>query len=250
VTSVPAETHGRTHRLELDDQSLREWDATVLDSSPEGIVLDRSAFYPGGGGQPPDHGVLVWGGVQTRIVGVRKGDDLALLPAESDPVPPVGTAVRGTVEDERRTRLMRTHSGLHLLSGVVFRDFGSLVTGGNMEPLEARMDFNLPEVPEGFKDRVAEACAAEVAADRAIEVFTLPRDEAFASHPDLIRTATDLLPPELEVVRIVDIVGLDTQADGGTHVASTRQIGRIEVVKVENKGKGFRRLRIRLVDGS
>ena len=250
MTSVPAETHGRTHRLELDDQSLREWDATVLDSSPEGIVLDRSAFYPGGGGQPPDHGVLVWGGVQTRIVGVRKGDDLALLPAESDPVPPVGTAVRGTVEDERRTRLMRTHSGLHLLSGVVFRDFGSLVTGGNMEPLEARMDFNLPEVPEGFKDRVAEACAEEVAADRAIEVFTLPREEAFASHPDLIRTATDLLPPELEVVRIVDIVGLDTQADGGTHVASTRQIGRIEVVKVENKGKGFRRLRIRLVDGS
>jgi misacylated tRNA(Ala) deacylase len=105
-------------------------------------------------------------------------------------------------------------------------------------------------VPEGFKDRVVEACAREVAADRAIEVSTLPRDEAFATHPDLIRTATNLLPPELEVVRIVDIVGLDTQADGGTHVASTRQIGRIDVVKIENKGKGFRRLRIRLVDGS
>ena len=110
------------------------------------------------------------------------------------------------------------------------------------------MDFNLPEVPEGFKDRVAEACAVEVAADRAIEVASLPRDEAFATHPDLIRTATDLLPPDLEVVRIVDIVGLDTQADGGTHVASTRQIGRIEVVKVESKGKGFRRLRVRIAD--
>jgi misacylated tRNA(Ala) deacylase len=244
------DTHGRTRRLELADQSLREWDATVLDSSPEGIVLDRSAFYPGGGGQPPDHGVLLWGGVQTRIVGVRKGDDLALLPAEGDPIPPSGTAVRGALEDERRTALMRTHSGLHLLSGVVFRDFGSLVTGGNMEPLEARMDFNLPEVPEGFKDRVAAACAAEVAADRAIEVTNLPRDEAFAKHSDLIRTATNLLPPDLEIVRIVDIVGLDTQADGGTHVASTSQIGRIEVVKIENKGKGFRRLRIRLVDGS
>jgi misacylated tRNA(Ala) deacylase len=242
--------YGRTHRLELADQSLREWEATVLDSSPEGIVLDRSAFYPGGGGQPADHGVLIWGGVQTRIVGVRKGDDLALLPAEGDPVPPAGTAVRGAVEDERRTALMRTHSGLHLLSGVVLRDFGSLVTGGNMEPLEARMDFNLPEVPEGFKDRVVEACAREIAADRAIEVSNLPRDEAFATHPDLIRTATNLLPPELEVVRIVDIVGLDTQADGGTHVVSTRQIGRIEVVKIENKGKGFRRLRIRLGDGS
>ena len=245
---MAAETHGRTTRLELDDQSLREWDATVLDSSLDGIVLDRSAFYPGGGGQPPDHGTLLWGGVQTRIVGARRGDDLVLVPAEGDPLPPAGTAVRGAVEDERRTALMRTHSGLHLLSGVVYRDFGSLVTGGNMEPLEARMDFNLPEVPEGFKERVAEACAAEVAADRAIEVGSLPRDEAFARHPDLIRTAQDLLPPDLEVVRIVDIVGLDTQADGGTHVASTSQIGRIEVVKVESKGKGFRRLRVRLLE--
>jgi misacylated tRNA(Ala) deacylase len=244
------DAYGRTHRLELSDQSLREWEATVLDSSAEGIVLDRSAFYPGGGGQPPDHGALVWGGVQTRIVGVRKADDLVLLPADGDPIPPAGTVVRGAVEDERRTALMRTHSGLHLLSGVVLRDFGSLVTGGNMAPLEARMDFNLPDVPEGFKDRVVEACAAEVAADRAIEVSNLARGEAFATHPDLIRTATNLLPPELEVVRIVDIVGLDTQADGGTHVASTRQIGRIEVVKIESKGKGFRRLRIRLVDGS
>jgi len=249
---MAAETHpkaGRTTRLELDDQSLREWDATVRDSSPDGIVLDRSAFYPGGGGQPPDHGTLLWGGVQTRIVGARRGDDLVLVPAEGDPLPPAGTAVRGAVEDERRTALMRTHSGLHLLSGVVYRDFGSLVTGGNMEPLEARMDFNLPEVPEGFKERVAEACAAEIAADRVIEVGSLPRDEAFARHPDLIRTAQDLLPPDLEVVRIVDIVGLDTQADGGTHVASTGQIGRIEVVKVESKGKGFRRLRVRLLDG-
>jgi misacylated tRNA(Ala) deacylase len=240
------DVHGRTTRLELEDQSLREWDATVLFSAPDGIVLDRSAFYPGGGGQPPDHGVLLWGGVQTRIVGVRKDDDLHLLPAEEDPLPPPGTAVRGALDDPRRRSLMRTHSGLHLLSGVVFRDFGALVTGGNMEPGEARMDFNLPEVPEGFKDRVAEACAVEVAADRAITVGTLPRDEAFATYPDLIRTATNLLPPELEVVRIVDIVGLDTQADGGTHVASTRQIGGIEVVKVENKGKGFRRLRVRI----
>ena len=236
----------RTHRLELDDQSLREWEAVVLDASPDGIVLDRSAFYPGGGGQPPDHGVLLWGGVQTRIDGARKGDDLYLIPNPDDPLPAVGTAVRGALDDDRRTSLMRTHSGLHLLAGVVYRDFGALVTGGNMEPLEARMDFNLPEVPEGFKDLVAAACAAEVAADRAIEVTNLPRDEAFATHPDLIRTATNLLPAEIEMVRIVDIVGLDTQADGGTHVASTSQIGRIEVVKVESKGKANRRLRIAL----
>ena len=240
--------HGRTHRLELSDQSLREWEATVLDADREtGIVLDRSAFYPGGGGQPPDHGVLLWGGVQTRVVGVRKGDDLYLLPDPADPLPPAGTAVRGAVEDDRRTTLMRTHSGLHLLSGVVFRDFGALVTGGNMEPGAARMDFNLPEVPPDFKARVEEACNVEVAADRRIDVKVLPRRQAFAI-PDIIRTATDLLPPDLAEVRIVDIVGLDTQADGGTHVASTRQVGRLEVAKVESKGRGFRRVRLRVTD--
>ena len=240
---------GRTQRLDLDDVSLREWDATVLDVDDEGIVLDRSAFYPGGGGQPPDQGVLLWGGVQTRIDGATRGDDIRLVSREGDPVPTAGTAVRGAIEDDRRTALMRTHSGLHLLSGVVFREYGCLVTGGNMQPLEARMDFNLPEVPEGFKERVAQACAEEIAADRAIEVSNLPREEAFQI-PDIIRTATNLLPPDLEIVRIVDIVGLDTQADGGTHVASTRQIGGLEVVKIENKGKGFRRLRVRLHDGS
>ncbi|HEY8479085.1 MAG TPA: alanyl-tRNA editing protein, partial [Spirillospora sp.] len=223
--------HGRTTRLELDDQELREWDAVVLDADPEGIVLDRSAFYPGGGGQPPDHGVLLWQGVQTRIAGVRKGDDLVLIPAEGDPVPPAGTTVRCAVEDERRTALMRTHSGLHLLCGVVFRDYGCLVTGGNMEPLSARMDFDLREVPPGFKQAVEDACNAEVEADRRIDVKTLPRDEAFKI-PDIIRTATNLVPPEVQDVRIVDIVGLDTQADGGTHVASTKQIGRIRIAKV------------------
>ena len=242
-----SEDSWRTHRLELDDQTLRDWDAAVLDAAPEGIVLDRSAFYPGGGGQPPDHGVLLWGGVQTRIADVRKGDDLYLIPAEGDPLPPVGTAVRGAIEDERRTALMRTHSGLHVLCGVVFRDFGSLVTGGNMEPLSARMDFNLPEVPPGFREAVEAACNAEVTADRRIDVRVLPRDEAFAL-PDIIRTATNLIPPEVKDVRIIDIVGLDQQADGGTHVASTRQVGRIEVVKIENKGRGFRRLRIRVAD--
>jgi misacylated tRNA(Ala) deacylase len=242
-----SETQWRTHRLELDDQTLREWDATVLAADPDGIVLDTSAFYPGGGGQPPDHGVLLWGGVQTRIVGARKGDDLYLIPAGGDPLPPPGTAVRGAVEDERRTALMRTHSGLHVLCGVVFRDFGALVTGGNMEPLTARMDFNLPQVPEGFRDAVESACNAEVAADRRIDVRVLPRQEAFAL-PDIVRTATNLVPAEVKDVRIVDIVGLDQQADGGTHVAATAQVGRIEVVKIENKGKGFRRLRIRIAD--
>jgi misacylated tRNA(Ala) deacylase len=235
-----------THRLELTDATLRDWEAVVLKADDEGIVLDRSAFYPGGGGQPPDTGVLLWGGVQTRIAGARKtSDDVYLIPVEGEPIPIAGTTVQGALDDDRRTALMRTHSGLHLLAGVVYRDFGALVTGGNMEPLEARMDFNLPEVPEGFKDAVAAACAVEVAADRRIDVKVLPRDQAYAI-PDIIRTATDLLPPDLTEVRIVDIVGLDTQADGGTHVASTKQIGNLEIVKIENKGKGFRRLRVRL----
>lgn len=237
----------RTHQLEHDDQTLREWDATVLDASPEGIVLDRSAFYPGGGGQPPDHGILLWGGVQTRVVGARQGDDLALIPADGDPVPGAGTAVRGALDDERRSTLMRTHSGLHVLCGVVYRDFGALVTGSNMEPGVARMDFNLPDVPSDFKARVEEACNQEIAVDRRIDVRTLPREEAFQI-PDIIRTATNLVPPEVTEVRIVDITGLDTQADSGTHVASTKQVGRLEVAKMESKGRGFRRLRIRLAD--
>jgi misacylated tRNA(Ala) deacylase len=235
-----------TTRLELADSTLRTWQAQVLASDAEqGIVLDRSAFYPGGGGQPPDHGVLLWGGVQTRIVDVRKGDDPALIPHPEDPLPPVGAMVTGAIEDDRRTALMRTHSGLHLLSGVVFRDFGALVTGSNMDPLSGRLDFNLDEIQAGFKDAVEAACNIEVQQDRAIQAYELPRAEALAI-PDVIRTAQNLLPPNIEVVRIVDINGLDVQADGGTHVASTSQIGRISVTKVENKGKGFRRIRITL----
>ncbi|MET7945491.1 alanyl-tRNA editing protein [Micromonospora sp. NPDC005324] len=240
--------HGRTHRLDLADPTVREWTCTVLHSDAEqGIVLDRSAFYPGGGGQPPDHGVLLWQGVQTRIVGTRKGDDPYLIPAEGDPLPPVGTAVVGAVEDERRTRLMRTHSGLHVLCGVVFRDFGALVTGNSMDVGEARMDFNLPEVPPDFKSRIEELVNAEVAADRSVATRVLPRTEALAL-PDIIRTQSNLIPPDEQEVRIVDIVGLDVQADGGTHVASTAQIGKVQVVKVESKGRANRRVRVRLVD--
>ena len=241
--------HQHTERLDLLDSTLREWQATVLDVDDNGIVLDRSAFYPGGGGQPPDHGVLLWSGVQTAIVGARRGDDIRLIPADGDPIPPPGTLVRGALEDERRTALMRTHSGLHLLSGVVFRDFGALVTGSNMDPLTGRLDFNLAEVPPGFKEAVEDACNVEVTADRAIEAYELSRAEAFEI-PDVIRTATNLLPAEIEIVRIVDIKGLDVQADGGTHVASTQQIGALRVLKVENKGKGFRRIRVALEDAT
>src|SRR5215204_5065237 len=240
-----------THRIELTDATVREWAATVLHSSPEdGIVLDRSAFYPGGGGQPPDSGVLLWQGVQTRIVGTRKGSGtdaaLYLLPAPGDPVPPAGTPVRGAIDYDRRTTLMRTHSGLHVLCGTVFRDYGAMVTGGNMEPGEARMDFNLPEIPPDFKQSLEDAVNAEIQADRKIVARFLPKDEALAI-PDIVRTQA-VNPPDTPIMRIVDIEGLDVQADGGTHVGSTAQVGKVQVYKVENKGRQNRRVRIRLVD--
>jgi len=242
--------HGHTARLDWADPTLREWDATVISGDAEqGIVLDRSAFYPGGGGQPPDHGVLVWQGVQTRIVGTRRGDELYLLPAEGDHVPPPGTPVRGAIEDLRRTNLMRTHSGLHVVCGVIFRDFQALATGSNMEPLVGRIDFNLPEIPLGFKESVEAAINTEVVADRAIVARVLPRADALAI-PNVLKTQSELVPDDVSELRIIDIVGLDVQTDGGTHVASTRQIGRVEVVKVESKGRANRRLRLRLVDGS
>jgi len=247
--------HGRTYRLDWEDVTIREWDCTVVWSDPAdpeaGIVLDRSAFYPGGGGQPPDSGGLLWHGVQTRIVGTRKGSgtdaDLYLLPAPGDPVPPAGTPVRGAIDDDRRTTLMRTHSGLHVLCGTVFRDYGALVTGGNMEPGEARMDFNLPDIPAGFKQTLEDAVNAEIEADRPIAVRWMAREEALAI-PDIVRTQSVFPPDTGEELRLVDIVGLDMQADGGTHVASTRQIGRIQIYKVENKGRQNRRVRIRLAD--
>jgi Ser-tRNA(Ala) deacylase AlaX len=159
----------------------------LLADLDRGIVLDRSAFYPGGGGQPPDHGVLLWGNVRTRIVGARKGDDLYLLPTEGDPLPPAGTSVHGGLDDQRRTSLMRTHSALHVLSAIVLRDFGAPVTGGDMEPLTARMDFDLPDVPADFKQHVEDACNEAIQLNRQIEVRVLPRAQALAI-PNIIRT--------------------------------------------------------------
>ena len=222
------------------DQSLMNWTATVLASSPEAIVLDESAFFPGGGGQPADVGQLEWAGVFTRIDGVSVA---GLVPAEDDPLPAVGTIVHARLDDVRRRQLMRTHSGLHVVCGVVYRDHGALVTGSNMEPLLGRMDFNLTEVPPGFKEDLERVVNEEIALDRSILDRVVTREEALAD-PDVMRTAQNLIPPEVQEIRVIDVDGLDKQADGGTHVASTRQIGEVRIVKVENKGKGFRRVRI------
>ncbi len=229
--------------LYWQDQTTMRWNATVLASAPDGIVLDASAFYPGGGGQPADIGLLEWGGVFTRVEGVDSAG--ALVPAEGDPLPPAGTQVEARLDDVRRRQLMRTHSALHVVCGVVFRDFQALVTGSNMEPLTGRMDFNLAAVPAGFKGDLERLVNEEIALDRAITARIVSREEALADS-DVMRTAQDLIPAEVEQVRIIDIAGLDAQADAGTHVASTRQIGEVRIAKVENKGKGFRRVRVAL----
>jgi len=224
------------------DQSLMSWTATVLAAGPDGIVLDESAFFPGGGGQPADLGQLEWTGVFTRIEG---SSATGLVPVEGDPLPPVGTVVQARLDDVRRRQLMRTHSGLHVVCGVVYRDFGALVTGSNMEPLSGRMDFNLSDVPSGFKEDLERSVNEEIGRDRAILDRVVGREEAMAD-PDVMRTAKHLIPDDVTEIRIIDVDGLDKQADGGTHVASTRHIGEVRVLKVENKGKGFRRVRISL----
>lgn len=223
------------------DQTVMSWTANVLQSSGDGIVLDDSAFYPGGGGQPADAGILEWSGVFTRIAGVNGAG--ALVPADEDPLPSVGAEVLARLDDGRRRSLMRTHSALHVVCGVIYRDFAALVTGSNMEPLTGRMDFNLPDVPAGFRADLEQAVNEEIARDRAIVSRVVSRDEALRD-PTVMRTAQLHLPEQVEVVRIIDIQGLDAQADAGTHVASTRQIGEVAIAKVESKGKGFRRVRV------
>jgi misacylated tRNA(Ala) deacylase len=231
-----------TELLYLRDAYLREFEAVVVAVDGDRVALDRSAFYPTGGGQPHDTGTL--GGVP--VVDVRKEGDVVWHTLDGD-VPAVGATVTGAVDWERRHGLMRTHSALHVLCGVIWNEWGKAVTGGNMEPLEARMDFEFDPLPEGFAKRVEELVNAEIAADRAIEVSFLPRDTAL-DDADLIRTKVNLIPESVREIRVVDIVGLDKQADGGTHVRSTGEIGRFEVVKTESKGKGNKRLRVRIHD--
>ncbi len=236
-----------TDRLYLRDAELREFTATVIEVNDEGQVgLDRTAFYPTGGGQPHDSGVLSWEGGEGAVTAASGKGPVVFHTIDGDP-PDVGTEVTGTLDWDRRHQLMRTHTVLHILCGVIWNEWGTPVTGGNMEPLSARMDFEFDPLPEGFAERVTDLVNAEIAADRPIEVSFLPRGVALADD-DLIRTKVNLIPESVTEIRVVDIVGLDKQADGGTHVASTGEVGRFEVVKTESKGKGNKRLRIRLHD--
>jgi misacylated tRNA(Ala) deacylase len=236
-----------TERLYLRDAQLREFTATVLEIDDEGRVgLDRTAFYPTGGGQPHDTGTLSWSGGSAAVTGVNGRGPVVFHDVSGD-TPSIGTEVNASIDWERRHQLMRTHTVLHILCGVIWNEWATPVTGGNMEPLSARMDFEFNPLPEGFAQRVTDLVNAEIAADRLIEVSFLPRDTALAD-ADLIRTKVNLIPDSVTEIRVVDIVGLDKQADGGTHVARTGEIGRFEVVKTESKGKGNKRLRIRLHD--
>ena len=235
-----------TELLYLRDAYLTTTDAQVVAVEDRRVALDRTVFYPTGGGQPHDTGTLRWDGGSVPVVGARKDGPAVWHQVSGDP-PPVGTAVVAEIDWERRHRLMRTHTALHVLCGVIWNEWGVPVTGGNMEPLAARMDFELDPTPEGFGARVEELVAAEVAADRPIEVSFVPRAEAVLDEA-LIRTKVSLVPETVAEIRVVDIVGLDKQADGGTHVARTGEVGQVRVVKTESKGKGNKRVRIAVED--
>lgn len=240
-----------TEKLYLTDAYLTEFTAQVTEIDVEGhrVALDRTAFYATGGGQPNDTGTMAWGGDPVPVVEVRSQGPTVWHRLDADgALPEVGTEITGTIDWERRHQLMRTHTAMHLLCGVIWNEYGTAVTGGNMEPLGGRMDFEFDPLPEGFGPRIEELVNAEIANDRPIEVSFLERDVAMAD-PDLIRTKVNLIPEVVTEIRVIDIVGLDRQADGGTHVRSTGEVGRFEVIKTESKGKGNKRIRIALHDG-
>jgi len=229
-----------TELLYHTDSYRREFEARVTEVVGDGVMLDRTAFYPRGGGQPGDTGHLEVneGRWQVRKVRQEKGRVIHYLDREP---PPVGTPVAGALNWERRYALMRTHTAMHILCGVVWRDYGASVTGGKMEPLRGRMDFEFEHMQRELVDEIEEKINVEIAAARPIKVRILPREEAFQI-PDLIRTKINLLPEHITHVRVVEIEGLDIQADGGTHVANTAEVGPLKIVDYKSKGRINKRL--------
>jgi misacylated tRNA(Ala) deacylase len=237
-----------TELLYQTDSYMKEFTAQVTAVDPENraVALDRSAFYPGGGGQPADSGVLTWNGKELPVKRAKKaGEDVWHYIEGEENLPEVGAEVQGRLEWERRYKLMRTHSALHILCGVVFRDYGASVTGGDMDPLQGRMDFEFETMHKDLVQTIEAAVNQEMEKDLPVRVDILPREKAFEI-PDLIRTKINLLPAGIEQVRVVEIVGLDLQADGGTHVASTSEVGPIRVVDYKSKGKINKRIYIEL----
>ena len=237
-----------TELLYQTDSYLQTFEAgiTAVDEANRAVLLDQTAFYPGGGGQPNDTGVLSIAGLELPVVKVKKGpEEVWHFIGGEGPLPPVGTMVTGIVDWERRYKLMRTHTAMHILCGVVFRDYGAQVTGGDMEPLDGRMDFEFESLTRDLVSVIEEAVNREVAAARDVRVQILPREEAFQI-PDLIRTKINLLPPGIEFVRTVELVGLDLQADGGTHVNNTSEVGQIKIADYKSKGKINKRIYVKL----
>lgn len=234
-----------TELLYLDDAYLREFSASVIDVvDGNGVVLDRTAFYPGGGGQPADHGVLVAGDESWNVVKIKRMGGNVVHYLNREP-PPKGTAVSGHIAWQRRYQLMRTHTAMHILCGVIWRDYGASVTGGNMDPLKGRMDFEFETMRQDLVSAIEEAVNVEVKAARPVQAEILPREEAFQI-PDLIRTKINLLPEGITEVRTVELVGLDLQADGGTHVRNTNEVGPIRVTDYKSKGKINKRIYVEL----
>ncbi|MGZ5297654.1 MAG: alanyl-tRNA editing protein [Actinomycetota bacterium] len=223
-------------------------EATVAEIRDDGIILDRTVFYARGGGQPGDTGVIRWQGGEARVVDtVKSGGEVLHVLDEGATAPPVGASVTAEIDWARRHKLMRTHTALHALSGIVFTDYGAKVTGGNMEPGAARMDFELDGISQEFGREVEAKLNTALQQDHAVHVSFTPRAEALADL-DLIRTKVSLIPETVDPIRVIDIHGLDKQADGGTHVRSTAEVGTVRVVKTESKGKANKRMRIELVD--
>jgi len=221
-------------------------DASVIevDSDNRGIALDRTVFYPGGGGQPHDTGTLTCGKQVYFVERVKKTGGHAFHYLNgNEAMPEVGDPIHCSIDWDRRYQLMRTHSALHVLCGVVFRDYGAQVTGGDMEPLQGRMDFEFETMQKELVEEIEAAVNSEIRKSHQVQVAILPRAQAFLI-PDLIRTKINLLPEGIQEVRVVEIVGLDLQADGGTHVNNTSEIGRIRVTDYKSKGKINKRLYI------
>ena len=237
-----------TELLYQSDSYIQTFEAevTAIDAENHGLVLDRTAFFPGGGGQPADFGTLT-SGEQTLQVSRAKwiNGQLVHLIAGEDPLPAVGSQVTGQLDWEHRYKMMRTHTAMHILCGVIFRDYGASVTGGNMEPLQGRMDFEFETMQRELVDKINQSINLEVANARPVSWRQLPREEAFQI-PDLIRTKINLLPEGIQQIRVVEIEGLDLQADGGTHVRNTSEVGTIRVVDYKSKGKINKRIYVEL----
>jgi len=238
-----------TELLYQKDSYLKEFSAVVtnVDRENRALQLDKTAFFPGGGGQLHDTGVMVSGETVYTFKRARKNGDEVwhLLAEDATPLPEAGTAVLGKLDWDRRYQLMRTHTAMHILCGVVFRDYGAQVTGGDMEPLKGRMDFEFETMTKDLVEVIEKAVNVEVNNAREVHVKILPREEAFQI-PDLIRTKINLLPPEIAEIRTVELVGLDLQADGGTHVANTREVGPMHIVNYKSKGKINKRIYVEL----